>query len=157
MNKKFHQADPQGSAKQKRGVSHNHGKLAVDSMIMIYLLEQNPNYLNEIIAIFHQAEELLLSSFLYGEVLTGYYREKEFDFAEKFIAFSEVSRKTKICDFNLETAKVFASIRAKNPKLSPPDCIHLATALVYKADAFLTNDKQLKNLNGLQVIQLSEL
>jgi len=122
-------------------------------MIMIYLLEQNQDYIEKILEFFHEADEILISTFLYGEVLTGYYREKEFDFAEKFLAFSESSEKIKICNFTLETAKVFAQVRAEN-KLSPPDSIHLANALANGATAFLTNDKALKNIEGLEVIQL---
>lgn len=125
-------------------------------MVVIYLLEQNPDYLEKILSAFHEAEEILLSTFLYGEVLTGYYRDKEYDFAEKFIAFSESSQKITICDFDLETAKIFATLRAEK-KFSPSDCIHLATALKNGADTFLTNDKELKNVDGLEIIQLKKV
>lgn len=131
-------------------------KLAIDSMVMIYLLEQNQNYLGKIVEAFHKADQILISSFLYGEVLTGFYREKEYDFAEKLIAFAEASEKIKICNFDLETATHFAKLRSET-KLSPPDCIHLANALRYKADVFLTNDKAIKNIKGLELIQLSKL
>jgi predicted nucleic acid-binding protein len=131
-------------------------KLAIDSMVVVYLLEQNPDYLEKILGSFHEADEILISTFLYGEVLTGYYRDKEYDFAEKFIAFSQSSEKITICDFDLETAKVFAQLRAEK-KFSPPDCIHLASALANGATAFLTNDKELKDVPGLEIIQLKTI
>lgn len=130
--------------------------LAIDSMVMIYLLEQNQKYLEKIVDVFHQVDQIFISSFLYAEVMTGYYREKEYGFTDSLIAFAEASEKIQICNFTLETARLFAELRSTT-ELSPPDCIHVASALEHKADIFLTNDKEIKNIKGLRVLQLSTL
>jgi predicted nucleic acid-binding protein len=42
-------------------------------------------------------------------------------------------------------------------KLATPDAIQIATALDYSATHFLTNDRQLRSVPGLQVLQLDDL
>lgn len=113
-------------------------------MIMIYFLEQNQKYFDKILEHFDGSEKIIISSFLYAEILTGYYKNKEYDFVESFLAFNQASEKIKICPFNLETAKKIAELRAKFPSLKSPDCIHLSTAITNQADIFLTNDYKLQ-------------
>jgi len=48
-------------------------------------------------------------------------------------------------DVNRDIARKAAQLRA-NDKLRPADALQVATALVYGATAFITNDKQLKRL-----------
>lgn len=131
--------------------------LAIDSMVMIYLLEQNEKYINTIINLFHEFDTIIISTFLYAEVLTGYYRADEKEYGDTFLAFNEIGENIKICDFNLETAKRFADIRATYRNLKPPDCIHLATASANGASYLLTNDKKLKNISGVKTLLLDDL
>lgn len=131
--------------------------LAIDSMIMIYLLEQNEKYINIIVELFHDFDEIIISSFLYAEVLTGYYKADEKEFGDTFLAFNQIADAVKICEFSLETAKKFADVRTKYPNLKPPDCIHISTALEKNASHFLTNDKKLKNICELETILLDDL
>lgn len=131
--------------------------LAIDSMIMIYLLDQNEKYLAKIIDLFHEFDEIIISTFLYAEVLTGYYKAKENEYADTFLIFNQASDNISICPFSLETAKEFARLRAKYRNIKPPDCIHLATAVANKANYFLTNDKNLKSVRELEVLLLDDL
>ena len=60
--------------------------------------------------------------------------------------------------FNMDSlvAKKTAEIRA-NYNIKTPDAIQLATAILHKADYFLSNDKKLKRVTEVKVITLDEL
>lgn len=53
-------------------------------------------------------------------------------------------------------AEQAAIIRA-NYNIKTPDALQLATAIIHQADYFLTNDEQLKRVNDLEIITLSNL
>lgn len=131
--------------------------VAVDSMIVIYILEQHPDYGEKIAAFLDKADRVILSSLVYGEVLTGLYRIKAHEVIDEFLSFVESSPKVEVHSFDTDVAFLFAKIRATNKSVSPPDCIHLATALQSGADLFLTNDKRLKSIEGIEVAQLGEV
>ena len=48
-------------------------------------------------------------------------------------------------------------MRAALPAMRTPDAIHGATARLAGCDFFLTNDRHLKTISGLQIALLSEL
>jgi predicted nucleic acid-binding protein len=53
-------------------------------------------------------------------------------------------------------AELAANVRARH-HFKTPDTIHLATAVVSGADAFLTNDQQLRAFTGVRVVTIAEL
>lgn len=131
-------------------------KVALDSMILIYLFEGNAFYSKTIQRLMREIDQVILSTFLLGEVTAGLYRSGNTELAERFFDFVHANPNIKLHAFDLNAAMRFSELRVKS-KFSAPDCIHLATALESKADYFLTNDKRLKSFREIKVIQLEDL
>lgn len=127
-----------------------------DSMLFIYILEENPAYCDRVRTIFEKMEKrrdkLCTSAFTIGEVLAGPYQAGRQDVVQQIRGmFREPF--VRILPFTAETADRYAAARAL-PGVSPPDAIHLACAAEAGVDLFLTNDLRLKNriLPGIQFI-----
>lgn len=125
-------------------------------MLFIYWLEDNPQYAKRVDAIHSRMEQrhdqLLTSSFTFGEVLAGVYRKGAQALAEKSKRLlQEVV--AEVIPFTIETADHFAHIRG-SLGFSSPDSLHLASAAQAGADLFLTNDDKLvgKFVPGIQFI-----
>ena len=58
---------------------------------------------------------------------------------------------------NTNVLEATARMRAALPAMRTPDAIHGATARLAGCDFFLTNDRHLKTISGLQIALLSEL
>jgi predicted nucleic acid-binding protein len=56
----------------------------------------------------------------------------------------------------VEIADLAAALRARY-NLRTPDALYIATAIVTRCDAFLTNDKRLRQANEIRVLTLDEL
>jgi predicted nucleic acid-binding protein len=61
-----------------------------------------------------------------------------------------------LVDVTRAVARRAAALRARHG-FRPADALHLATALVYGATAFVTNDHSLARLEALDVVLLSDL
>ena len=132
-------------------------RVAIDTMLMIYLLEGHPRYTEIIAEIFEDAASIVCSAFLFGELFTGFYKRGDQKTVDMILGYIEDSENVEIRPFDYATSLVFAKIRGAHPAYSSPDSIHLATALQAEADVFITNDKKLKTISGLKVLNLDEL
>lgn len=132
-------------------------RVAIDTMLMIYVLEHHPEYMQVVAEIFEDAQSVICSSFLLGELFAGLYKKGDQKAVDTILGYVEDAENLEIYPFDHSTSLVFAKLRAQHPNYSSPDCIHLATALQFEADVFITNDKRLKNLSGLKVLNLEEL
>ena len=131
--------------------------IAVDTMIMIYLLEKRQPHALRIAEILPHAERIIISTLVIGEVLTGMYRKNNPDEIESFFSFLSTQQHLAVRPFDQETSMIFGKLLSVNLSLRPPDCIHLATALHAKANIFLTNDKRIKTVKGLEIVHLEDL
>lgn len=129
-------------------------RLAVDSMILIYLLEGNDAWGSTIEKHLDAADEIIFSSFGLGEVLTGFEKAKDVKGKLRFLSFVETYEKLKVIGFGKQEALIFARLRAKYPSIKPPDAVHLATAVSGRADGFLTNDRQLQCVKEVPIVML---
>lgn len=127
-------------------------KLAVDSMIFIYYLNGDKDFYWGVMREFAAAEEIILSTMGFGEILTGYERTDDKEGRLAFLSFFEHYPKISIVGFGKQEALIFARLRAEYPSLKSPDCIHLATAISAGADVFFTHDKKLKKSSPLPII-----
>jgi predicted nucleic acid-binding protein len=127
-----------------------------DSMIFVYVIERNPDYLPLVTAV-HNAmkrrmDTLCTSIFTVGEVLAGPRKagsQSGADRVRNYFSGGTVS----ILPFTFETAEQFSLIRAWTG-VSPADAIHLAAAATAGVDIFLTNDRKLLPLKipGISLI-----
>jgi uncharacterized protein len=119
-----------------------------DSMLFIYLLEGNPVFLADVQRlpshIDARGDRLTTSVFTLGEVLTGPRRVGDAHVVAQVKAYFQ-SGMISLLPFDAETADRYSILRSSF-KLGQADAIHLATAAVAQVDLFITNDKQLLQL-----------
>lgn len=131
-----------------------HKHIAIDTMILVYLLERNLSHIETIKKTLKHANRVTLSGMGFGEILAGFEKSNDQKGKLKFLSFLESFKKISVASFNKDTALTFAKLRAKYPSIKSPDAIHVATAIQAKADIFLTNDKNLKQVEEIRVITL---
>jgi predicted nucleic acid-binding protein len=132
----------------------------IDTSPLIYYIEENPQYVNLLRHLFLAYEEyrclFLTSVITLMEVLVLPLRCKRNELAQRYETILTDSGAIKLVAIDDEIAKVAARLRAKY-SFKTPDAIQLATAVVYSADTFLTNDKQLKTVKEVNVVTLDEM
>ena len=127
-----------------------------DTMLFIYWLEDHPVFAKRVDTIRSRMEErhdqLITSTFTFGEVLAGAYRKGVPHLAaqSRGLLLGVVSE---VVPFTMEAADHYARIRGAMG-IAPADAIHLACAAQSDTDLFLTNDKHLvgKIIPGIQFI-----
>jgi predicted nucleic acid-binding protein len=127
-------------------------RLYLDSVVVIYLVEQHPTFGPAAT----RAVTQLGPTALVGTELTrmeclilprrrnDHPRETDFNrfFAQKYLPFPPVDATS----FHRAT-----DLRAKYPKLKTPDALHLASAIEAGCDVFVTNDAQLRAVTEIRV------
>jgi uncharacterized protein len=119
-----------------------------DTMMFIYLLVGDPVFTPKVQRfqreIEHRGDTLVTSVFTLGEVLTG--PRKAGDVAGvSAIASYFASGRIVILPFDWATADRYSMVRSMC-KVSQADAIHLASAALAGASAFVTNDTELRRL-----------
>ncbi len=124
----------------------NFSTVYLDTCIFIYFLENHPRWGNRATAFFKQAEEgqmgLLASPLVLQEIMTGIYKLRTQHAEEIYSALATV-KNLEWCPYTLEVADLGAKIRSELG-IKTPDAVHLATAHVYRAKKFITNDQEIK-------------
>ncbi|MGB6690240.1 MAG: PIN domain-containing protein [Terracidiphilus sp.] len=119
-----------------------------DTMMFIYLLEGDPIFTPKVERFQREIERrgdaLVTSVFTLGEVLTG---PRKADDASAVSAIKSyfASGAVAILPFDSATADRYSMVRSMC-KVSQADAIHLASAAVAGASAFVTNDADLRRL-----------
>lgn len=87
--------------------------------------------------------KLLTSTLTLAEILVHPMRQNAIGAVRQYI---EAFQRLELVDFDATCALLFAEIRARNPKVRPPDVIQLACAARARCDWFLTNDHRLASI-----------
>lgn len=136
------------------------GRVAVDTAVFIYFIEEHPRYLSLIEPLFAEAEagvrELVTSALTLLEVLVVPYRAGDLQLAERYEAVFSRSRGLRVVDLDRGQLRTAAQIRAMHG-VRTPDALQLAAAFSARCPVFLTNDRRLPALPGLRVVQLNDL
>ena len=134
-------------------------RVFLDSMALIYFIENNATYLPQLLPVFERVDRGLitgLSSYItLLEVLVQPIRKQQADIARKYR--ETLTRGPNFTLFPVEesVAEKSAEIRARY-NFRTPDAIQLATAELRGAECFITNDSQLKRFNGVEVLVLDD-
>lgn len=114
----------------------------LDSCIVIYLVEEHPEFAPIVESLLAKHSEILLavSPLTEMECMVLPLRNKNDVLAKKF---RQWFRQVKILSMDREIFKSAGRFRAKLPSLKTPDAIHLAAALHHGASEFWTNDQRL--------------
>lgn len=135
-------------------------RVYIDTNIVIYAIEGLANYAAQIqpllqamkaAEVFVVTSELTLAETLVGPIKTNNLRIQQT--YRSFLVTTVILEVVPVSRRILEDA---AQLRATS-KLKLPDAIHLATALQYQCDSFLTNDIVFKSLNLPQVKMLADV
>ncbi len=121
--------------------------LALDTNILIYVLENNPEFGRKAAALLQANEDnVILSELVYAEILSApkMSRTKNRQIAAGFLD----SLRVEFVPLTKEVLLLAANMRAAHtPKLGLGDALHLACAITAGAEKFVTNDRQLAKLH----------
>lgn len=136
------------------------GRVAVDTAVFIYFIEEHPTYLPLIEPLFAQVDagerELVTSALTLLEVLVVRYRAGGLPLAERYDAVLSRSRGLRVVELDRAQLRTAAQIRAIHG-VRTPDALQLAAAFSTQCAAFVTNDRRLPALPGLRVVQLDDV
>jgi len=134
--------------------------IAIDTNLFIYLVEKNPNYAELAKYIFEKIEHgdihAVTSSLVIAELLVKPFEMGDFTLAKKYKALVSIFPNLTLREIDYMVLEKSAEIRARY-KIRTPDAIFIATAILERADVFITNDIKLKNVKEIEVIILNEL
>jgi uncharacterized protein len=137
----------------------NHSVIGLDSSLFIYHLEDHPRYapLTEIIfSALEKGGNTGVSSYLtLMEILVKPKAEGLLQAARDYEYYLTTFPNLTFYEMGLEVAKKASDLRATE-RIKAPDAIQVATAFLYGATAFLTNDKIFERIKGLDVLILDK-
>ena len=131
-------------------------RVLLDTVAMIYFLEENQRYSKKAEKIFGRIEsgELqgVMANLVFAELLVPLYRSGDPQAAAGLTNRLINFRNLEVITLTTEISREAARLRA-DYGLRTPDAIHGATAIINQATGILTNDKRLKVLTqeGLSI------
>lgn len=138
----------------------NGGIVGLDSALLIYYIEENPLYLSTVDpffeAMFRGDFEVVTSSVTLTEVLVHPIRRNDSELTATYREILLNAAHLKTLPVSAEIAETAARLRAIH-NIRTPDAIQAATAVVARADFFLTNDAKLSALQHPAVLVLADL
>lgn len=134
------------------------GRVAVDTAVFIYFIEEEPRFLPQILPLFREADqgkrELVTSALTPLEVLVVPYRAGDWHLAQQYEALLTRSRGIRMVELTREQLRAAARLRATTA-VKTPDALQIAAAVGTGCKTLVTNDRRLPPVRGLRVIQLS--
>ncbi|MCL6753398.1 PIN domain-containing protein [Nostoc sp. CCCryo 231-06] len=135
------------------------GVIYVDTSVVIYTIEANPEYyslLQPLWLKFQLGElEIISSELILMEALVLPLRNVNISLIQAYENLL-ISSEVQLISISQTLLRQAANLRATT-NLKTPDAIHAATALSVNCNQFITNDKDFRNIPGLPVIILSEV
>lgn len=132
----------------------------LDTAPIIYYIEAHPQYgrlSKTIVESFQSGETRAFTSVLtLTEVMTKPLEKGNNKLADKFVDFLQYGKNLALLEITQTIAKMAAKLRGKYPFLKTIDAVQLAAAKDVGTDAFLTNDKKLKNIKDIKVLLLND-
>jgi predicted nucleic acid-binding protein len=133
------------------------GDVAIDTAILIYWIEDHEHFAPLLADLFGEADRgartVVTSALTLLEVLVGPLRAGETALAETYEAALTGGPGIRLVPVDLSVLRSAARLRADHG-LRTPDAIQLAAAREGSATCFLTHDRRLRSIPGLQVVQL---
>jgi len=131
--------------------------IGLDSCILIYAIEANPLFGRASQRIIEQVEAgccvAVISTLAAMEVLVGPFRRGNEKTAEDVFASLLNLANARWVQLNFPIADRAARLKAEY-RLSTPDAVHLATAMESGATLFVTNDRDIPPIPGIDLLTL---
>ena len=150
-----------GLAERVNELLRRHSRIAADTMVFIYFLEDVAPYADLLQPIFQEWEGRragrgITSTLTLLELSVQPLRLNRPDIARDYRTALEQMENLELVSLDADVSVVAAGLRARHG-VSTPDAIQLAAALQAGATAFLTNDKRLARVDELCVVLLDDL
>ena len=134
------------------------GPVALDTAIFIYFIEEDPRFVPLIDPLFREADrgvrELVTSALTILEVLVVPYRAGNRLLAHRYEDVLTRSRGVRVVDLTRDQLRAAAQLRATTG-VKTPDALQLVAAIGAGCRTFLTNDRRLPLVPGLDIRQLA--
>ena len=128
--------------------------IGIDSVVFIYLLEYNQRYFSGAERILKAVErgtaQAVLASIGVIEIVTGPKKQGRFDVAGYYRQYLSSFPHLAIMNMSEPIVELASDLCAKY-SLRTMDAIHVATAIDFGADEFITNDKSLQKVKEIPV------
>ena len=137
-----------------------HRRIALDTPVFIYQLENNPTYADLTDRIFtwleHTAGGAVTSTITMTELLVLPYRDADQGSVDEIYTLLSTYTHLEWIAPSLEIADMAARIRATH-RLRTPDALEAATALHAGVSGLITNDPVFKRVAGLETMVLDDV
>jgi len=137
-----------------------HRRIGIDSNVLIYLLEGTSSLADTAGALLDALAAGdgtgVLSSLVVAEVSTGPARGGDAAMVARYVDEMTSLENVEVVAVDVDIAVEAALIRGAGP-LTLVDAIHLATARLAGATAFVTNDRRIRSIDRLEVLHLDAL
>lgn len=129
-------------------------KVGIDTVVFIYLLEENQQYYRKAERVL-QAIESGENSGVFScigmiELLTGPKKTGRYEIAARYREIISNFPNLTISGVNENIIELASNLRAQY-NIAMPDCLHIASAIDFGAAKFITNDKTLKRIKEINV------
>ena len=132
-----------------------HPIVGIDTVAFIYHLEENHKYLPFTNVLFEMVENGVIkgitSTITIMEILVKPEKEENERAIQEYKFILQTFPNLKIKPIDFHTAEKAAELRAKY-RIKPADALQLGAALVENANAFVTNDEKLKQVEEIKTI-----
>ncbi|MDJ0690920.1 MAG: PIN domain-containing protein [Xenococcaceae cyanobacterium MO_188.B32] len=137
------------------------GKIVgLDTAPLIYFIEQNPRYLKIVREFFRAMDrgefQVVTSTLTLTEVLVHPLRKGNIELAQQYQDILLNQDHLTAYSVSPNIAELAAKLRATK-NIRTPDAIQIATAIQNGAEFFLTNDRDLCNIQSLKILILDEI
>jgi predicted nucleic acid-binding protein len=132
----------------------------IDTAPIIYYIEAHPQFgplAKEIVSSFQSGKLIAFSSVItLVEVLPKPVETGNEKLVKKFSDFLKAGRNISLLDISSDIAELAGKLRGRYTSLRALDAIQIAVSINVKADAFITNDLKLKQIEESKVIVLKD-
>lgn len=134
--------------------------VAIDTSILIYLLEEHPGHARKARRLFERFEHGSMRGVfsIVGmiELLTGVKKKNRQDLAQDYKILLSRLPNFDIYSIDEDIVDIASDLRVSYG-VRTPDAIHVATAIAKDATMFITNDRALKKIKEMTVISLADV
>lgn len=134
------------------------GPVCLDTCVFIYLIEENREFIDIVLPIFEAIDQGILRGVTSGitliETLVIPLRKSDHLLANQYERILTKSSGIKMYDLDREILRKAAYLRA-TLGIKTPDALQIAAAQLAGCSAFVTNDRRLPHIEGLNILQLS--
>jgi predicted nucleic acid-binding protein len=135
------------------------GPVGLDTAVFIYFIEEHPRFLPVVAPVFSAVASSRLTAITSGvtllETLVIPYRSGNTGLAARYEALLTRSRGMRFIDLDRPLLRSAAHLRALF-SIRTPDALQLAAALSGGCSAYLTNDRSLPRIPGLEILQVKD-